>query len=373
MNNDLALGRLIAGVMIRVSLAIAFLGGSADVAADLPTYITVDRHWAAARRLIDQKDYLGALEALDKLRCLQDRDNVNLPDSFQIKVAEAALSAGKFRRAEKAVATYLQESSRLGEHYDQALKLLDDVERAIPEMMPIASGQFWMGCDSENECEDNEKPLRCVKVGSFEISKYEVTFEQYDRFVSATGYARPGDNGWGRGRRPVIRVSWDDAVAYTRWLSSATGDDYRLPSEAEWEFAACLCKTRTQACSDSTSRSKVNQICRDDTTRSGPFVPTNPARTAPVGSFKPNGWGLYDLAGNVSEWVQDCWNRTYEGAPTNGTAWLKGDCSRRVVRGGWWNDTWSPFRPQKRIRKTSGYRNSDLGFRVVRKVNPESE
>ena len=351
--------------MIRVLLVATFMGGYTDVRADLSTEIAVDRYWSAAKRLIDQKDYLGALDALDSLKTRQQSSDLPLPEDFQFLEAKAALSAGKIKCARDAVISYLKETGRLGVHYEEALKLLDDAERAIPEMVKVDEGDFWMGCDSKKNCEDNRKPARCVKIHTFEISKHEVTFEQYDRFVAATGYARPGDNGWGRGRRPVIRVSWRDAEAYTRWLASVTGDDYRLPSEAEWEFAACLCKRRAQVCSDSTSRSRVNQICRNESTRKGPFVPRNAARTTTVGSFKANARGLYDMDGNVSEWVQDCWYKDFNGAPKDGSARKKEGCSRRVARGGWWDDRQSPGRPQKRLRRPSGYRNNDVGFRVA--------
>ena len=134
--------------------------------------------------------------------------------------------------------------------------------------------------------------------------------------------------GWGRGLRPVRNVSWYDAMAYTEWLWEQTGDRYRLPTEAEWEYAARAGSTTAYSWGDSIGRNRAN--C------DGCASLWDGERTALVGTFKANGWGLYDMHGNVWEWVQDCWNDNYEGAPTDGTAWLSGDCDRRVLRGGSW-------------------------------------
>ena len=363
MNDGFALPRRIAREMIRALLVSTFLGGYTDVAADLPPDIAVDRYWLGAKRLMDEKDYLGALAALDTLKSLQKTSNLPLPDAFQFVVAQAALPAGKIKRARDAVDLYLEETGRLGDHYKAALKLLDDAERALPEMVVIPKGACRIVYDTGVDCQRNERQADCKVDSPLAISKYEVTFEQYDRFVAATGYARPGDNGWGRGRRPVIRVSWHDAMAYTRWLSSVTGEFYRLPSEAEWEYAARA---------DSTKRSRGNEICSNDSTREGSIVPWNAAKTVPVGSFKPNAWGLFDLDGNVSEWVNDCSNKDFDKAPHDGSARESGDCSRRVTRGGWWGGGRSVCRPEKRIRKSMGCRASEIGFRVARSIKVDS-
>ena len=199
-----------------------------------------------------------------------------------------------------------------------------------------------MGCVSGRDCYDDEHPVHTVRVERFELSKYEVTFEEYDRFTSATGRARTSEEGWGRGRRPVINVSWEDAVAYTRWLSEQTGERYRLPSEAEWEYAARagaetkyhfgndesrLCQYGNHA-DTSMDYGRRNQTCSDGVGK----------KTAMVGRYEPNRFGLYDMHGNVWEWVQDCWNESYRGAPADGSAWERGDCSQRVLRGGSWGD-----------------------------------
>ena len=195
----------------------------------------------------------------------------------------------------------------------------------MPEMVVIPSGSFKMGCVSGIDCNDNEKPVHEVKIDSFAMSKYEVTFEEYDAFADATGRERAFDLGWGRGRRPV-GVSWYDAIAYTEWLSDQTREHYRLPTEAEWEYAARAGTT--------TKYSWGNDIGRNRANCDGCASLWGGSRTARVGSFKANGWGLYDMHGNKYEWVQDCWNESYEDAPTDGTAWLTGHCDYRVLRGG---------------------------------------
>ena len=328
------------------------------VSAELPTDIKADRYRLSAERLKSEKDYRGALKALDDLAALHRRHALAMPDTFYFKHAKVALSADSHSLAIDLANHYLKVAGKAGKFYKEALKLLDDAKRAVPEMVVIRSGHFWMGCSSKKDCKDGERPVHEVTINSFEMSKYEVTFEQYDRFVAATGHARPGDNGWGRGRRPVIRVSWEDAVAYTRWLSWVSGDCYRLPTEAEWEYAARADTATKYSCGNETGGNDSN--CKG---YSGPW---NAARTVPVGSFEPNARDLYDMYGNVSEWVQDCWNDTYEGAPTDGSAWESGDCSRRTLRGGWWGGGPRLLRSAKSSGKSTENRGSDTGFRVVR-------
>ena len=226
----------------------------------------------------------------------------------------------------------------------------------MPEMVTIPAGSFRMGCVSGRGCNDKEKPVHSVRIESFELSKYEVTFKEYNAFTDATGRERADDEGWDR--RPVIYVSWHDAVAYTQWLSSQTGETYRLPSEAEWEYAARAGSTMQYSWGNNIGVNRANcYACGSQ---------WDGEKTAPVGSFSANSWGLHDMHGNVWEWVQDCWNSNYEGAPADGSAWESGDCSYRVLRGGSWGyDTWS-LRSAHRNGNTTGYRINGLGFRVAR-------
>ncbi len=197
-----------------------------------------------------------------------------------------------------------------------------------PEMVVLPAGEFRMGCVSGLDCRNSERPVHRVTIGRpFAVSKYEVTFEDYDRFVDAA--ERASDYGWGRGRRPAITVSWLAAQEYVDWLSRETGRTYRLLSEAEWEYAARAGSTTRYSWGNEIGTNRANcKAC------GSPWDSRD--QTAPVGTFPANAWGLHDMHGNVQEWVQDCWNQDYIGAPPDGSVWLQGDCSRRVVRGGSW-------------------------------------
>ncbi len=227
---------------------------------------------------------------------------------------------------------------------------------AGPVMVELPSGQFLMGSGANSPSFD-ERPQRQVKLPGYSISKYEVMFEDYDRFASATGRKKPDDNGWSRGRLPVINVAWDDAVAYTQWLSEQTGHTYRLPTEAEWEYAARAGTTTPYPWG--LSKGKNNANCFNCGSK------WDGRETALVGRFKPNSLGVYDMAGNVPEWVQDCYVNSYKKAPTDGTAVQTATCERRVVRGGSYRSSADNVRSAKREAFPADTR-IDIGFRIVR-------
>ena len=234
-----------------------------------------------------------------------------------------------------------------------------------PEMVVIPAGSFRMGCVSGRGCLDSEKPVHAVRIDApFALGRHEVTFAQWDACVSGGGCRgyRPADQGWGRGDRPVINVSWEDARGYASWLSRETGQAYRLPSEAEWEYAARAGTT--------TSYWWGNEIGSNRANCYGCGSRWDGDRTAPVGSFATSPWGLHDMHGNVWEWVEDCWNGSYPGAPVDGGAWLSGDCSSRVLRGGFWYDVPGLLRAAFRDWYTSGDRSYSVGFRVARTLAP---
>jgi formylglycine-generating enzyme required for sulfatase activity len=216
-----------------------------------------------------------------------------------------------------------------------------------PELVEIPPGKFMMGYE--------ERPQHEVRIGSrFAVGRYPVTFEEYDCFAAETGREQPNDRNWGRGRRPVINVSWNDAKAYVEWLSQVTGQPYRLPSEAEWEYAARAGTT--------TRYSWGNDNITAENANYGRSV----GKTTEVGTYPANPWGLHDMHGNVSEWVEDCWNDSYQGAPSDGSAWTSGDCRLRVRRGGSWINTPEFLRSADRLWDNSDLRNNYVGFRVAR-------
>jgi len=237
-----------------------------------------------------------------------------------------------------------------------------------PQMVVVPPGSFMMGSESGDS---DEKPVHKVSIAySFAVGVHEVTFAQWDACVSdggCNGYS-PDDRGWGRGNRPVINVSWEDAQSYLKWLSGKTGKSYRLLSESEWEYVA-RAGTTTPFHYGSTISTEQANYDGNYTYGSGAKGAYR-KKTVPVGSFPPNAFGLHDVHGNVWEWTHDCWNDNYQGAPNDGSAWESGDCSRRVLRGGSWsNDPWI-LRSALRLRYTVGYRNIDYGFRVARTLTP---
>jgi len=225
-----------------------------------------------------------------------------------------------------------------------------------PEMVWIPAGRFRMG-DLQGTGRDNEQPVHEVSLEGFAMGRYPVTFAEYEQFAEATGREKPNDRGWGRGNRPVINVSWDDVVAYTEWLSEQTGQQYRLPTEAQWEYAA---RAGTE-----TDYWWGNEIGKNRANCDGSGSQWSGKQTSPVGSFEANPFGLYDTAGNVWEWVADKWHGNYEGAPIDGSVWEEGGEDYRVLRGGSWFLNPGVCRSAIRSRVTSVYRIQYLGFRVA--------
>ena len=267
-----------------------------------------------------------------------------------------------------------------------------------PQMVVVPAGEFMMGSpDWEGGRDDDEGPRHRVTMPrAFAVGRYEVTVAEYRRFVRETGSSKGSgcyvwDRKWKKeaGRswenpgfsqgsfEPVVCVSWEDAQAYAGWLSDKTGKEYRLLSEAEWEYAAragtrtsrywgnseeAQCKHANGA--DQTAKSRYSHwtaaACRDGA-----------VHTANVGSYGANRFGLSDMLGNVSEWVEDCWHGNYEGAPEDGSAWVSGgDCERRVLRGGSWvSGPWF-LRSANRFRNSPGSRGSYGGFRIARTLTP---
>ncbi|MEY8251873.1 MAG: formylglycine-generating enzyme family protein [Colwellia sp.] len=186
-----------------------------------------------------------------------------------------------------------------------------------------------------------------------------MTFKNWDACVKAGGCSyKPSGQGWGHGNRPVINVSYNDITQqYIPWLNKVTGERFRLPSEAEWEYAARAGSSTKYSWGNSSGRGRAN--C------DGCGSQWDNSKTAPVASFSPNDFGLYDMHGNVWEWTQDCWKDSYNGAPNNGKAWQSGNCTSRVLRGGSWGLNPGSLRSANRYNYTATLRNFRFGFRLV--------
>ena len=454
-----------AAAAIPVTLLL-LLGSAAPISAqELPPEIQVDRLMVQVERQMASEQYGAALRTLDRILALQAEHDLELPEAFWMKRAEAAVGAEDYLEAIESATRYLEAAGREREHYMAALELLDgavaegctpermtetlesvraclaagadpnvagedgpstldwaaesgdpgitaalmaagadpalaaaaarEAERAAmvpgrvfkdcavcPEMVVVPVGSFMMGSPvgEEGRLEELEGPRHRVTIASpFAVGVYEVTFAEWDACVGAGGCGghRPEDLGWGRGSRPVIRVSWEDGQEYVRWLSRETGETYRLPTEAEWEYVARAGTTtarhwgeRARQCRFENGYDRTAQA-EGRYTGEPPACSDGYAYTAPVGLFEPNAFGVYDVLGNVREWTQDCWNESYRGAPSDGSAWQSGDCSERVQRGGSWIDSLTPLRSAFRIGYVSDEwgRLTYIGFRVARTMN----
>ena len=291
----------------------------------------IEEHWESFEAAIQAEDLDGASGILAQIR--------------ELNPEEPGLATGRQR-----LATVRAELERQQQEAEQ--------KQLAGEMVDIPGGTFRMG-DLSGDGRNNEKPVHSVRVPAFRLGKYEATFAQWDACVADGGCGgyTPDDRGWGRGNRPVIHVSWDDIQGFVDWLNDKTGGSFRLPTEAEWEYAARAGST--------TKYSWGNRIGSNRANCDGCGSRWDYVRTAPVGSFSANAWGLHDMHGNVWEWVQDCWNKNYKGAPGDGRAWTSGDCSRRVIRGGSWFYGPGDVRSADRDRDARARRNVGFGFRLA--------
>ncbi len=247
---------------------------------------------------------------------------------------------------------------------ERALKPGDTFKecKKCPQMMVVPPGSFTMGSPANEPGRSaNEGPQHTVTLAQqFAVGQFELTFDEWDACVAAGGCNdyKPFDWDWGYGRQPAINVSWDDAKAYVAWLAKAIGKPYRLLSEAEYEYAT---RAGTQ-----TAYPWGNDIGKNNANCNGCGSQWDNNQTAPVGSFAANGFGLYDMVGNVLEWTQDCDHGDYDGAPAHGSPWAGGDCRHHVVRGGSWNLTPGAVRSAYRTWLNSDRQSGEIGFRVGR-------
>jgi len=250
---------------------------------------------------------------------------------------------------------------------ERALKPKDTFSEcsSCPEMVVLPSGSFTMGSPSSEEGRRNDEgpQHRVAFDGLFAVGKFPLTFDEWDACAGDGGCGDylAGDEGWGRGRRPAINVSWDDAKSYVTWLSRKTGKRYRLLSEAEYEYATRAGTETRYPWGDDIGRGHAN--CNGCDSQSQ-------GKTSPAGSFAPNQFDLYDVVGNVWEWVEDCVHPNYDNAPMDGSAWTVGNCAARVIHGGSWYSAPEFVRSANRNWVPSDDRGDNLGFRVARTLAP---
>jgi formylglycine-generating enzyme required for sulfatase activity len=239
-------------------------------------------------------------------------------------------------------------------------------------MVVVPAGNFTMGSPSSEPLRYYfEEQVRVSIAMPFAVGKYAVTFDEWDACVAdggCNGY-KPNDQGWGRGKLPVINVSWDDAKTYTAWLSRKTGKTYRLPSEAEREYVTRAGTTTAFWCGSSITPTQANYDYRYDY-KGGGFKGEYRERTVPADSFEPNPWGLYNVHGNVREWMEDCWIDSNTGNPGDGRPRTTVNCEKRAFRGGAWFDLPQDIRSAYRYFDYPYNRSSQRGFRLARTLNP---
>ncbi len=247
------------------------------------------------------------------------------------------------------------------QHSVSARRLQDRLrgEGLAPSMVILRGGQYERG-DLSGDGDFDEQTVQKMSLKPFAIGIYEVTFEEYDRFARSNSVPLPDDEGWGRDKRPVVNVSWEQAIAYTDWLSRQTGKKYRLPTDAEWEYAARAGSRTRFWWGDELLAQRANcEGC-------GSLWDGN--KTVSVGRFKANDFGLFDTAGNVFEWVEDCWQDQFGNTPEDGMAVAKPGCGKRVIRGGAWSFPVKEIRSSNRWRDFPSRSSDDTGFRVVREL-----
>jgi len=332
----------------------------------------VDNYRAQLDRNSDARDYLEACKIAQRRRNIRAGAAVVLIAMISLLGFSVPTLLRKWAAASEK--TRHQRAVSLAENYRASSPVLTAPNEAAnlpphsvfrdcadcPEMVIVPGGTFFMGSkETEPGRGLDEGPQHVVNLPTFALGKFQATFQEWETCVNHGGCRRnrsPDDASWGRNRRPVKGISWNDAKEYVQWLSAHAGVTYRLPSEAEWEYAARAGETRAFWTGDSISTSAANF---------GDFI----HKTEPVGSYAPNRFGLYDMVGNVWQWVEDCFHRTYDGAPTDGSPWLSNsDCSLHMFRGGDWYLDVNYMRSAIRNDAKSTDALDNGGFRVARSV-----
>ncbi len=368
-------------VMALVCVLLSLGWGGVGVAQDLPPEIVLDQYWLEGTEALKKGEVDRARRAFEKIEALEVEPPPVFLFTYGRLLVEQGRTEAEVRKGTGLLKRFIVKEAKGSERYTATLKLLSraagEIERlgcqedaycrAAAErqrqqqirdrfkMVSIPGGRFSMGCTREQgKCYDDENPVHEVQVNDFEMGQYEVTQEAW----AAVMGANPSDHKCAQ--CPVENVSWADVQRFLKRLNEQTGPQYRLPTEAEWEYAA-----------RGGQQSRGYQYAGSDTPGVVAWYRENSGgKTHPVGQMEPNELGVYDMSGNVWEWVQDCGHGSYKGAPSDGRAWESGACSDRVLRGGSWAVSPRYLRSAVRIRDTSGIRDNESGFRLARTLTP---
>jgi formylglycine-generating enzyme required for sulfatase activity len=255
---------------------------------------------------------------------------------------------------------------------ESSTRIFRDCNDGCPQLVEIPAGRFQMGSKRYSR----EQPQHSVGIyDAIAVGRFATTFDDWEACVKGGGCVRntaPADEGWGRGRRPVINVTWEDAEEYAAWLSRKTGKKYRLLTEAEWEYAARAGSTTTYPWGDQIDCGKAAYDLEKGSDCASYGGKPSVHGTQVVGTYQANRWGLYDMIGNVWQWCEDDWHPDYRGAPDDGSAWRGGDVSMRIIRGGSWNYGPSALRSTDRNWFPLNGRTAFIGFRIARPADPKS-
>ena len=368
--------------LLLLLLAASLLAGPAWAQSDLPLEVREDMVKGQVVEALKSREFSDLYLAMDEYRALE-KEGAKVPAGLFFAEAEAARSDGDIARARRALDDYFRVASKDHAAYKEALRVYPQLKENIPEafwpiiqsMVPIAGGEFRMG-DESGSGPAQEQPVHQVRVRPFALSNREVTRIEFEAFALATDYVMNSGAGGGEefcdmevvswqspgfeqtDEDPVVCVSWADANAYIEWLNSRTGLKFRLPTEAEWEYAA-RSGTSDSYWWGSEFDSKTGNYQGTSDTDEWNFG------TAPAARFPSNPLDLHDMLGNVSEWVEDCWHSDYNGAPRDGSAWADDNCEQRVTRGGSWSGGAEKSRSSSRIGRDAGHRATFLGFRLA--------
>lgn len=363
--------------IIKVAVIYFLCAISLKVTAEISETAKVDMLLIQAKTAYDQQDYKKTISTIEQAL----NTKVAIPESVYYVYADSLSQTGEYQEAKVWLEKYVNQSGREGVFYNQALERLINIDDKIdekirrkalaektykffmPSMITIPNGHYRMGGYDEF---GYSMPVTKVSISSFKIMETEVTWALYqpciDDGACPNNDKAGGDQGWGKENRPVINISFEDIQKhFIPWINKKSGQTFRLPSEAEWEYAARSGVKSTYYWGGSVGNNNANcGGCISDW--------DGKHQTAPVKSFNPNKFGLYDMLGNIQEWTQDCWNDTYKGSPKDNKARVDGNCNARTVRGGGFNNNPEGIGVFIRTDYQISYRGEDLGFRLVQDI-----